>query len=355
MKFYEWEDIMEIMDLIVSEKTTIKEAMELMDKNARKIVYVTKDAKLIGALSDGDIRRFILKDQSIQSPVTMGMNSNPVFILKDEVSNALNKMKEKKVDSIPVLNNDETIRNIMFNSKELIQGKKINPPVVIMAGGKGTRLYPYTKILPKPLIPIGDTPIMERIIDKFHEFGCSNFVVSVNYKKNMIKSYFSEEERDYHLTFVEENKPLGTGGSLSLMRDYLNESFFVSNCDILVDTDYTDVMDFHQKNNNDITFVASLKNTQIPYGVLKLDKEGLLESTVEKPEYSHLINTGMYLLEPNVLDFVPDNEFADLPDVIMNAKNAGFKVGVFPVSEKSWLDMGQIKEMENMIDSLGVR
>lgn len=346
---------MEIKDFVVSEQTTIKEAMELMDKNARKIVYITKNNQLIGALSDGDIRRFILKDQSIQSPVTMGMNSNPVFILKSEVSKGIEKMEEKKVDSIPVLNNDQSIRNIMFKSKELIQGKKINPPVVIMAGGKGTRLYPYTKILPKPLIPIGDTPIMERIIDKFHEFGCLNFVVSVNYKKNMIKSYFSEEERDYQLTFVEEDKPLGTGGSLSLMRDYLNETFFVSNCDILVDTDYTDVMDFHQKNKNDITFVASLKNTQIPYGVLKLDSEGLLESTVEKPEYSHLINTGMYLMEPKVLDFVPDNEFADLPDVIMKAKDAGFKVGVFPVSENSWLDMGQIKEMENMIDSLGVR
>lgn len=346
---------MEINDFVVSEQTTLKEAMEQMDKNARKIVYVVNEGKLTGSLSDGDIRRAILKDESIQSLVTKAMNSNPIFIYKDEVNNGLGVMENKKIDSLPVLNEDQTVRNIMFKSAELVQSKKINPPVVIMAGGKGTRLYPYTKILPKPLIPIGDTPIMERIIDKFHQYGCSNFIVSVNYKKNMIKSYFNEEERDYRLTFVEEDKPLGTGGSLSLMRSYLNETFFVSNCDILVDTDYTDVMEFHQNNGNDITFIASLKNTQIPYGVLKLDKDGLLESTVEKPEYSHLINTGMYVMEPKVLDFVPNNEFADLPDVIMKAKSAGFKVGVFPVSEKSWLDMGQIKEMENMIDSLGVR
>lgn len=346
---------MELKEFIVTERATVKEAMEKMDKNARKIIYVTQDDELIGSLSDGDVRRYILKDQSIQNAVTGAMNSNPVYILKSESSNSAKIMEEKKIDSIPELNEDHTVRNIMFKSSELVQGKKITPPVVIMAGGKGTRLYPYTKILPKPLIPIGDTPIMERIIDKFHHYGCSNFLISVNYKKNMIKSYFSEEERAYQLTFVEEDKPLGTGGSLSLMRNQLKETFFVSNCDILVDTDYTAVMEFHQENKNDITFVASLKNTQIPYGVLKLDKDGLLESTVEKPEYSHLINTGMYLMEPTILDFVPDNEFADLPDVIMKAKNAGFKVGVFPVSEKSWLDMGQIKEMENMIESLGVK
>lgn len=346
---------MEINDFVVSEKTTIKEAMELMDKNARKIIFVTKDNKLVGSLSDGDIRRFILKEESIENSVSNAMNSNSVYILKDEASNGIKVMEEKKIEAIPVVNEDHSIRNILFKTKELVQGKTINPPVVIMAGGKGTRLYPYTKILPKPLIPIGDTPIVERIINKFHNYGCSNFFISVNYKKNMIKSYFNEEERDYNLTYVEEDKPLGTGGSLSLMREYLNETFFVSNCDILVDTDYTDVMDYHKKNNNDITFVASLKHTQIPYGVLKLNGDGLFESTVEKPEYSHLINTGMYLMEPKILDFVPDNDFADLPDVIMKAKNNGFKVGVFPVSDKSWLDMGQIKEMENMIDSLGVK
>lgn len=346
---------MEIKDLVISKETSIKEAMRLMDKNARKIIYITEENKLVGSLSDGDVRRYILKDESIECPVAKGMNPNPVFIYKNEVNEASDVMEKKKIDSIPVLNKDQTIRNIMFKSNELIQGKKINPPVVIMAGGKGTRLYPYTKILPKPLIPIGDTPIMERIIDKFHNYGCSNFIISVNYKKNMIKSYFNEEERDYQLTYIEENKPLGTGGSLSLMRDNLKETFFVSNCDILVDADYTDIVEFHQESNNDITFIASLKHTQIPYGVLKINSEGLLEDTIEKPEYSHLINTGMYLIEPSILEFVPDNEFADLPDIILKAKNAGYKVGVFPVSEGSWLDMGQVKEMENMIESLGVK
>ncbi|MCA9766657.1 MAG: nucleotidyltransferase family protein [Carnobacterium sp.] len=346
---------MELNDFVVIDTLPIKDAMAKMDKNARKIIYVTSENKLIGSLSDGDIRRWILKDQSIYAMVKEAMNSHPVFILKKDTDKAMEQMKKQNIESVPVLNEDHTIRNIMFKTHELIQGKKIQTPVVIMAGGKGTRLYPYTKILPKPLIPIGDTPIMERIIDKFHNFGCSDFIVSVNYKKNMIKGYFNEAERDYKMTYVDEDKPLGTGGSLSLMRDQLKETFFVSNCDILVDADYTDIVDFHKKNEHDITFIASLKITQIPYGVLQLDENGLLESTVEKPEYSHLINTGMYVMEPSILDFVPEDEFADLPDVITAAKNAGLKVGVFPVSENSWLDMGQIKEMEEMIERLGVK
>ena len=140
-------------------------------------------------------------------------------------------------------------------------------------------------------------------MNKFVEYGMNDFLISINYKKNMIKSYFGDTDHTYNVSFVEEDKPLGTGGSLHLMKDDLKEQFFVSNCDILIDADYSDVVDFHNKNNLDITMVASLKNDQIPYGVLQLDEEGLLESSEEKPEFSYLVNTGMYLLENSILDF----------------------------------------------------
>lgn len=346
---------MELHKFIVDQNNTVKQAMEKMDENGKEIVYVVNDNKLIGSLSDGDVRRYILNDGDISLPVEQAMHTDPVSIYEIDYSKTQEIFElNSGINSIPELNEDSSIRTILFRSTEQIYKEKLTAPVVIMAGGKGTRLYPYTKILPKPLIPIGDTPIVERIINRFNKFGSDKILMSVNYKKNMIKSYFNDIDSPYKIEYFEEDKPLGTGGSLSLMREQLKETFFVSNCDILIDADYTSIYDFHKKNKYDVTMVASVKNTVIPYGVLKLDKEGLLESTEEKPEYTHLINTGMYLLEPSIVDLVPDNEFTDLPTVITKAKDKGLRVGVYPVSENSWLDMGQIKEMENMIDSLGV-
>lgn len=342
-------------NLIVKENYSIKKAMAQMDKNARKIVYVVSDDDaLVGSLSDGDVRRWILRDYSVEEPVNKAMNPEPSFLTKNDYKQAKKLMDSKKINSIPVIDKQRKIKNILFPNNEWIKKEEMDIPVVIMAGGKGTRLYPYTKILPKPLIPIGDTPIMERIIDKYVEYGFNQFLISVNYKKNMIKNYFQDFEHDYKIKFIDEDNPLGTGGSLSLMKEDLTDDFFVSNCDILVEADYKDVVDFHQKNKNDVTIIASLKTTEIPYGVLKLDDEGLLDTMVEKPQYTHLINTGMYLMNASILDFIPENEFVNLPDAILEAKNAGLNVGVFPVSEDAWLDMGQIKEMENMIETLEV-
>ncbi|MBU3090462.1 NTP transferase domain-containing protein, partial [Clostridium gasigenes] len=228
----------------------------------------------------------------------------------------------------------------------------LNTPVVIMAGGLGTRLYPYTKILPKPLIPIGDIPIVERIINKFRTYGCSDYYLAVNYRKNMIKSYFGDIEKNYNISYLEEDKPLGTGGSLYLLKGKINRTFFVSNCDILIDGDYAAMYEYHKEKKNLITMICAVKNITIPYGVINLTDGGEINNMTEKPEYSFLTNTGVYIIEPEVLDLIEDDTFIHLPDIASKCMELGMRVGVYPITERAWMDMGQLDEMQEMINRL---
>ena len=237
---------------------------------------------------------------------------------------------------------------------DLFDSKPDNPeslklPVVIMAGGEGTRLAPFTKILPKPLMPMGDKPIIEVIINRFYDYGCNDFYLSLNYKSNIIKAYFSDFEHKYKINYILENKPLGTAGSLYLLKKKIKKTFFVSNCDILIEADYADILKFHYQRKNKITLVSSMKNFMIPYGVCQIKDGGILRSIREKPEYDFLVNTGMYVLEPSVLSDVPRNQFYTITDLINDYLKKNEKVGVYPVSDKSWLDMGQFEELQEMI------
>ncbi|WP_289127843.1 nucleotidyltransferase family protein [uncultured Clostridium sp.] len=349
---------MNIKDLIIYSDVTIREAMLRLDDVSKGIVFVVNnEEKLQGTITDGDIRRWILKNGSMDEKVTSVMNNNPIYVMDSDDIDIMDIMVKKSISAIPVINEYKNIVNVKFLTDKLY--KKGNEsldlkevPVVIMAGGLGSRLYPYTKILPKPLIPIGDTPIVERIINKFNEYGADNFYLTVNYKKNMIKSYFGELAKNYEIDYVEEDKPLGTGGSLYLLKGKINNTFFVSNCDILIDADYSKILDHHKKSGNKVTVVASVKNFTIPYGVFKLNENGNIQEIQEKPQYTYLINTGMYVIEPEVLEDIPENEFYNLPDIVERYMETGIPVGVFPISEQSWMDMGQINEMQSMIEKI---
>jgi len=226
---------------------------------------------------------------------------------------------------------------------------KINLPVVIMAGGKGTRLKPITNVIPKPLVPVGDKTILEVIMDQFEGIGCHKFYMSVNYKADMMKYYLSQLDHKYDIEFFMEDKPLGTIGSVSLLKGKITTPFFVSNCDSINEQDYRDVWDYHVNNHNDMTIVTMVKSFKIPYGVIETGEDGLMTALKEKPEQTYQVNTGVYILNPDLIEEIPEGEFFHITHLMEKVQARGGRVGCFPVSEHSWKDMGEWPEYLRMI------
>lgn len=331
------------------------DAMAKIDINSKGILFITdENGKLDGCISDGDIRRWLVKTGDLSANVKSAMTNSPKFLFVDERQKAKKFMCKESINAVPILDNKKRIVDIILlcevTEENLISAKKdlSGVPVIIMAGGKGSRLYPYTKILPKPLIPVGEIPIVERIINCFIKYGISKYYMTVNYKKEMIKSYFNEIEPCYQIEYVEENKPLGTGGSIKLIKEKFHQPLFITNCDTLILTDYGKLYDFHIKSGNMVTIVSALKNIVVPYGVLHSKENGEISGMDEKPKLSYFINTGMYIINPEVIKKIPDNTFFHMTDLVNNIMKDGEKVGMYPVSEDSFFDMGEFDEMKRM-------
>ena len=222
--------------------------------------------------------------------------------------------------------------------------KKINTEVIIMAGGEGTRLRPLTNILPKPLIPLNNKTVIESIIEHFTNFNINKFIISINYKSDLIKSFFKELQPNYKFKFIQEKKPLGTAGSLGYIDPTQKKDYIITNCDTLIDFDCADFFDFHKKNKNDITILVSSKQFKVPYGVCKINRKGNLINISEKPSEHYLVNTGIYIINNNVLKFIKKEKYLDFDELIMIAKKNKKKISIFPVSENSWFDTGQWDE-----------
>jgi len=346
---------------LINDHSLLKDAMHMIDENSCGVVFVVDSCgKICGSVTDGDIRRWLLKTGKIDAEIDLFMNKNPQCISEQQKNEADGLMREKGIRALPIIDTQNVIIDILFLSDDMIADKKTQKelqqvPVIIMAGGKGTRLYPYTKVLPKPLIPIGDIPIIERIIDKYHQYGVNNFIMTVNYRKNMIKSYFAELETDYRIEYVEEDKPLGTAGSLTLVERKFTEPIFVANCDVLIQADYVDMYEFHKKSGNAITIVTAMKNDVIPYGVIHTKENGVIEKLIEKPTHSYLVNTGMYIINPDMISLIPNDTFFHMTHLTEKAMEQELKVGMYPVSEDSFLDMGQFEEMKRMEEKLKLR
>ena len=339
---------------IVSENNTIRETMKVIGDGGQGIAFICKNDCLLAAVSDGDIRRYILQSGDIDKPISLIGNYHPKFAFLGEKIDYFEYMTDNYIFALPLVKEDMKVVKIIFMGKEHSKlNDYLGSPVVIMAGGKGTRLQPYTQILPKPLIPIGDKTITEHIMGKFEDYHCTHFDMIINYKKIFIKSYFQECETKRDISFIEEPDYWGTAGGLKLIEGKYKDSFFVTNCDILINADYAEIFKYHQKQKNIITMVCAYKKVVIPYGAIDIGSSNNVISIKEKPEFKFLTNTGFYVITPQFIKKIPDNTFIHITDVIQTCIKDGEKVGYFLINEDDWMDMGQFETLEQMKNRIG--
>ena len=342
----------------ISLDASLIEAMKIMDDQKVKTLFVFNKEHFEGLLTLGDIQRAIINNTALKEPVGKILKRDKVYGYQAECEDEIReKMRKMRAEVMPILDEQGELVDVwfwsdLFKKTDLVEREKINLPVVIMAGGKGTRLKPITNVIPKPLVPIGDKTILETIMDQFEEIGCTKFYMSVNYKADMMKYYLGQLDHKYDIEFFQEDKPLGTIGSVSLLKGKINTPFFVSNCDSINEQDYRDVYDYHVENHNDLTIVTMVKTFRIPYGVIETGEDGLMTSLSEKPELTYQVNTGVYILNPNCIDEIPQGEFFHITHLMEKIKACGGRVGCFPVSEHAWKDMGEWPEYLKMIDVL---
>ncbi|MCR5361760.1 MAG: nucleotidyltransferase family protein [Bacteroidales bacterium] len=339
----------------IAPSTSLLNALKRMDDRKVKTLFVFEGEHFEGILTIGDIQRAIIKNVTLKDAVSRILDKKKIYGYVGESKEVVkDKMRSIRAEVMPILDDKGELVDIwfweeIFNTSEPDSRPKIDLPVVIMAGGKGTRLKPITNVIPKPLVPVGDKTILEVIMDQFEVIGCHKFYMSVNYKADMMKYYLSQLPHHYDIEFFQEEKPLGTIGSVSLLKGKINTPFFVSNCDSINEQDYRDVYDYHVNNHNDITIVTMVKSFKIPYGVIETGDDGLMISLSEKPELTYQVNTGVYILNPSCIDEIPEGEFLHITHLMEKIKARGGRVGCFPVSEQSWRDMGEWPEYLNFI------
>lgn len=327
----------------------INNALKYLNKNTDKcLVVIDGKNKLVGTLTDGDIRRSILKGVSFKQSIKKIINKKPFFIrLKKLQKNKeihVTKSVFKNFSVVPIVDSNKTVIKIITSETSSFKNKKgikifsQEIPVVIMAGGEGKRLLPHTAILPKPLIPYQGKSMAEHIIKRFENYGFKKFILTLQYKSKLMEAYFSNIFKK-KISFIFEKKPLGTAGSLKKLENKL-ESFFVINCDTLINCDYLSLLNFHKENKNDLTIVASRKIEKLKYGSCEISKNGNLKKIKEKPELSFLANTGCYLFNSKILKLIKKNEKLDMNTFIERAILKKYKISVFPIQESEWLDLG---------------
>jgi len=324
----------------ITKDATIKQALKIISNGAVQIaIVVDKKGKLLGTLTDGDIRRGFLKGLDINSSINPIIYKKPFVVKKDDIKKKVLEIAlRKKKYQIPIV--DKNLKVIGLHVlDELIKSKKKNNLVVIMAGGKGIRLRPLTKNIPKPMLKVGDKPILQTILEKFIESGYDNFVICVNYKSKVIIDYFGNGKKfGAQIEYIHEKIRMGTAGALSLFKKKIKEPFFVINGDILIDLDFKKMLNFHQEHNSKATMCIKEFNVESPYGEVRVKKENIV-SIEEKPKHKFYVNAGIYILDPKCINLIP-KKFYNMTSLFKKMINKKDKIVSFPLGE-NWLDIGR--------------
>jgi len=336
-------------NFLIQSTSSIRDAIRQMDLNSIDNLILLSDDKVVGFFSSGDFRRLVYKGVNFDRQLADVIEKEFIYLSEDYTKSQANqKFKTYKyLKIIPILDSDGRFVKTL-NREDYLEDSMhhdVQVPVVIMAGGLGSRLAPLTDVIPKPLVPIEGETVIKVIIDNFKVSGFHNFHISVNYQKEIIKAYLSYLPSNYSFKFIEEPKPMGTAGALNYFDIGNHDYFFVINCDTIVNVNCSAIYEQHVERGNDITIVASMKDYELPYGICTVNSNGSLHSIKEKPTESVLANTGMYVMSMEILELLPEGKKpVNMDFVIQKAKEQGYSIGVFPISNKAWQDVGQWKE-----------
>ena len=340
----------------IDQNSSTKKAIKQINKLRGQSLVVVKNKNILrGILSFADLRRAIISKNILNKNINKIYNKKPKYIFSDEIRKNISDLysKLKKLGILPVVDKKtykivdiltyKKLKNLKHKNLE-----KINCSVVIMAGGKGTRLKPYTEILPKPLLPINKKPAIRHILEKFDYYSPTKFFVTVNYKAEILKSYFHETQGSFKIEIINEDRPLGTAGSLYLLKNKIKGPFFLTNCDTIVNTNYFNILNFHLKNKNDITVVVAKKIFNLPYGVCNVEKKNF--QFVEKPKLKFKVNVGLYLLNKNILNLIKKKRYLDFNTLLTNSLKMKKKVGHYEIKDRDWIDVGRMDKYKNFLN-----
>lgn len=333
-------------EIAIEPQVNVRLAWETIDRGAMQIALVVDgEGHLLGTVTDGDIRRAVLRGKGLDSPITEVMNANPTSGLAEETHESWQRtMHRHSLRHLPILDTRGCVVDLVRYDLPLEPER--STPVVIMAGGLGTRLRPLTENTPKPMIPVGPKPVLETIVENFAAQGFVHIYLCLNYKGDVIREHFGDGRKlGVRITYLQEDRRLGTAGALSLLPKRPTEPVIVMNGDLLTKVDFVRLLDFHQRQGFCATMAMREHQQQVPYGVLRIGDGYVVEELVEKPIERYYVNAGIYILDPETLDLVPDQKFYDMPTLFNTLMGQGRKVGGFPLRDY-WVDIGRLEDLE---------